>query len=494
MHQCDFHLYDSLATLLSIDSNQLLVVLADDASKHYIPSSSRCAFMLARWLWSRRHRLHNAAFRLNPDLPGSTTQMLRSVTHHYLPNDPHFALFLLLLIQTVLSSPDNGDSMYPAVFSKRGTAFHLVVPTDPNNHEQTKRTRTFLDTKASSKELIHEWSVEGPILAWNNVELDDAAKAQVEGYEGVRAVLADGNNVNDARVKVDVNTGVLIKRRTAQYLVVPIDSNNDEQTKETRAFLDTQTGNKTRIHEMTIDGHIIGWNYLELNDAAKAEVEGHKGVRHLLGDDIPVKDTGAQADVNHGSLSKRANTMYLVKPVDPNNDEQTNNTRAFIDTKTSNKDRIVNMTIDGHVHTWGYVELSETAAAEVENHEGVKRMIKNHDNAKDMEFKANVSHESLTKRNSIDHDPISKREDAMYLVKPVDPNDDEQTKETRAFIDTKTSNKDLVVAMAIDGHVQGWNYVTLSDKAAAEVEKYEGVKRLLKFKNNLKDMSGPKGN
>ena len=77
-----------------------------------------------------------------------------------------------------------------------------VVAKDYNNDEETKATREFLNTKVTGpSQQIYEFHLPGTshIIGWGNVQLSDAAKGEVEAYQGVTAPLGENDLIEEDR-------------------------------------------------------------------------------------------------------------------------------------------------------------------------------------------------------------------------------------------------------------------------------------------------------
>jgi subtilisin family serine protease len=63
---------------------------------------------------------------------------------------------------------------------------YIVTVADPDDESRTKEIRQFLDSKSSGE--IAKFHRRRKVVGWGGVELDAAAKAEVQAYEGVEAV------------------------------------------------------------------------------------------------------------------------------------------------------------------------------------------------------------------------------------------------------------------------------------------------------------------
>jgi hypothetical protein len=77
----------------------------------------------------------------------------------------------------------------------RDDEYYNIVAKDYNNDEETKATREFLNTKVTDpSKKFKEFSLPGTshIIGWGNVQLSEAAKQEVEAYQGVKGLGVDG--------------------------------------------------------------------------------------------------------------------------------------------------------------------------------------------------------------------------------------------------------------------------------------------------------------
>jgi hypothetical protein len=98
---------------------------------------------------------------------------------------------------------------------KRDDSYYIAIAANPENDEQTKATRKFLDSKVkNSKQEIVELHKPGTdhVMAWAYLQLSSDAKAAVEAYEGIKSPLGDDSEVTDERA---VTTDEHIDVRTA---------------------------------------------------------------------------------------------------------------------------------------------------------------------------------------------------------------------------------------------------------------------------------------
>lgn len=89
---------------------------------------------------------------------------------------------------------------------RRDDAYYNIVAKDYNDDAQTKATREFLNTKLTDpNQKILEFNYPGTdhIIGWGHVQLSDAAKGEVEKYEGVTAPLGEEVTVEDDRVAIN---------------------------------------------------------------------------------------------------------------------------------------------------------------------------------------------------------------------------------------------------------------------------------------------------
>ncbi|KAF2176958.1 subtilisin-like protein, partial [Zopfia rhizophila CBS 207.26] len=98
---------------------------------------------------------------------------------------------------------------------KRDDPYYIAIAANPDDDEQTKATREFLNSKVKNpnQEIIelHKPGTDH-VMAWGNLQLTSDAKAAVEGYEGIKAPLGDDSEVTDERA---VTTDEYLDVRTA---------------------------------------------------------------------------------------------------------------------------------------------------------------------------------------------------------------------------------------------------------------------------------------
>jgi hypothetical protein len=82
----------------------------------------------------------------------------------------------------------------------RDTGLYMAVPADPSNTEQVQATRVFLNGKVADPALINEIKFKDQVLLWGHLQLDDAAKAEVEANAGVKGLRIDGELVNNRAI------------------------------------------------------------------------------------------------------------------------------------------------------------------------------------------------------------------------------------------------------------------------------------------------------
>jgi hypothetical protein len=73
---------------------------------------------------------------------------------------------------------------------------------------------------------------------------------------------------------------------------------------------------------------------------------------------------------------------------------------------------------------------------------------------------------------------LTPRDDPYYIVAPTDYTNNEETRATREFLNTKVTNpSDTIYEYTLPGDnlIAGWGHVQLSDAAKKEVEAYPGV-------------------
>lgn len=82
----------------------------------------------------------------------------------------------------------------------RDTELYMAAPVDPSNIEQVQATRAFLDGKVADPNLINEIKFQNQVLLWGHLELDDAAKGEVEANAGVKGLRIDGKLINNRAI------------------------------------------------------------------------------------------------------------------------------------------------------------------------------------------------------------------------------------------------------------------------------------------------------
>lgn len=197
--------------------------------------------------------------------------------------------------------------------------FVTIHPIDPNNSEQIARTEDSLGKICGSEHVKSQQAADGHV-SWI-VTLSDRETIRLlpehpwlQLDESARKTLVRFSKRHTKRSELD-------RRDDPFYNVVAKDYNNDEETKATRAFLNTKVTNPNqKILEFNYPGtnHIIGWGNVQLSDAAKGEVEAYQGVTAPLGADAPVEDDraiannvprAARADQRKG-LFRKSRTAY----------------------------------------------------------------------------------------------------------------------------------------------------------------------------------------
>jgi hypothetical protein len=89
-----------------------------------------------------------------------------------------------------------------SVLTPRDDPYYNVVAKDFNNDEETKATKEFLTTKITDpSQQILEFNLPGTshIIGWGHVQLSDAAKGEVEAYQGVTAPLGTNDLIEEDR-------------------------------------------------------------------------------------------------------------------------------------------------------------------------------------------------------------------------------------------------------------------------------------------------------
>ena len=87
-----------------------------------------------------------------------------------------------------------------SALTPRDDHYYNIVAKDYNNDEETKATREFLNTKVTDpSQQIYEFNLPGTshIIGWGNVQLSDAAKGEVEAYQGVTAPLGENGLIEE---------------------------------------------------------------------------------------------------------------------------------------------------------------------------------------------------------------------------------------------------------------------------------------------------------
>ncbi|KAF2176957.1 hypothetical protein K469DRAFT_697599 [Zopfia rhizophila CBS 207.26] len=162
--------------------------------------------------------------------------------------------------------------------------FYTVYPTDPSNADQVANTEKFLQNLYGKEDVIENRNADG-LVSWRITLKDGDTTDQLEAHQGLRVVEPEDRPKG---VIAKAKRSELARRDDPIYIALASDPDNDEQTKATREFLNSKVTDPNKfIIELHKPGtnKILAWGQLSLNDAAKAEVEGHEGIKAPLGED-----------------------------------------------------------------------------------------------------------------------------------------------------------------------------------------------------------------
>lgn len=75
----------------------------------------------------------------------------------------------------------------------------------------------------------------------------------------------------------------------------------------------------------------------------------------------------------------------------------------------------------------------------------------------------------------------TRRDTPLYIARAADPEDDEATKKTREFLNSKVTDKNQeIIELTHEGHIRGWGRLTLDENGKKEVEEYTGIAKPLR--------------
>lgn len=197
---------------------------------------------------------------------------------------------MLVYLKLVLRSPSSdilarssevSSTLNP--LASRDTSL-TVYPTEPGNTAQLLETNKYL--KSIYGEEYVKFNPQDESLSWTiSLQNDDKTDA-LQDYPGL-CLTKDTEESKRSKI---------VQRDDSYYIAIAADSDNDEQTKATREFLDSKVQNSTQeIVELHKPGtnHVMAWAYLRLSSDAKAAVEAYEGIKSPLGDDSEVTDEQA---------------------------------------------------------------------------------------------------------------------------------------------------------------------------------------------------------
>jgi hypothetical protein len=152
-----------------------------------------------------------------------------------------------------------------------------------------------------------------------------------------------------------------------------------------------------------------------------------------------------------------------VYPTDPSNREELKKTEKFLRDTYGGEDVIQNRNSDGLV-SWRIILKDGDTTDQLEGHEGL-RMVEPEDRQK-----------GFTPKRKSKRSELIRRDDPLYIALAKDPNNNEETKATREFLDTKISNPDRkITELKLGDQIKAWANIELNDVAKAEVEAYAGI-------------------
>ncbi|KAF2873587.1 peptidase S8/S53 domain-containing protein [Massariosphaeria phaeospora] len=186
-----------------------------------------------------------------------------------------------------------------------------------------------------------------------------------------------GNTVKSEDVTVS-ETSHLTPRASRFYTVYPSDPENAAELSETVTFL------RSIADKDVLDNRnaatLISWRVSLTDEASTEKLKGHKGIRMFEPEDSPL---GLR------SIERREDeepTTWLVWATDPNNIEQVNETRSWLDSKVKDPERTSEwLTLRDPkewdkqrlVEAWGSLTLDEKGVEEAKKHPGIKSVIEN---------------------------------------------------------------------------------------------------------------------
>lgn len=193
----------------------------------------------------------------------------------------HLLFFLLLLTPTVLSHPFSdihGRDISSSTNANPASGFNtaLVYAKEPDNAYEVDQSNFELEELYGSDHVIQDHDEQGRIFWKISLEEGDS----LDRLKGLDALIFEGSDQPVPRKAK--TTRELVARDNKLYIASPSDPNNAEQVKATREFLDGKVVDKSLITEVKFQDKVLIWGSLQLDDAAKTEVEANAGIKGPL--------------------------------------------------------------------------------------------------------------------------------------------------------------------------------------------------------------------
>jgi hypothetical protein len=370
------------------------------------------------------------------------------------------------------------------------------------NDSDVKSTEEFLKSKVQQgvEILQHKW--DGVVSGWFNLALDDNAKKEVEGHEGIKRVNIMGEfesfealpENDNARQQSEAKRSEMETQDTQLYRAMAKDGTNVKATEE---FLRTKVKTPDRIYQLGWNGKITGWYHLELDPEAKKAVEAYEGIDHVsvmrkmdwFGE-LPENDKDRpQPEPRRSDVFTQDTELYGALAAD-NTDVA--KTEEFLSSKVQNPDHILHYSWGGVVHGWYNLKLDSVTAKEVEAYEGIKAMRVPKTLA---DFTASANNMVPSKHRSTEnlsdpefqHKALIRRDDFDVYQAIADNTTDPQI--TEDFLKSKVQQGRSVQRLTRhwkDNSIIGWSALYLDPAALKEVQAHDGIKSI-KLEGKLVD-------
>jgi len=190
----------------------------------------------------------------------------------------HLPLLFLLLALAAISTqlPDThardvSSSQNPNLDSPDTPTF--VYPTNPGDAYELDQADLILENLYGNDNVIQDHDENGNVF-WK-VTFQDGDT--LDTLKGSREFRFEGSDQPETQKKKPKHA--LVARDTGFYMAAPADPSNVEQVQATRAFLKGKVTDSALITEIKFNNQVLLWGHLQLDDAAKGEVEANAGVK-----------------------------------------------------------------------------------------------------------------------------------------------------------------------------------------------------------------------